>query len=145
MTTVNFDRSAVYEGPCISAAEFAGEEPTFTIREFARVVIEEEDGRLREKGAVFFHDHSAGWLLNLTNTICLEAMFGADTAKWAGKRVTLTAAVVPFGETFRLGVRIKGSPHLDDYLDVYLQLPKQDPFFMRLVPTRVSWMRGRAA
>lgn len=125
----------------ISAAEFAGAEPTFRIRSIETVLLDEPDGSQREKLAAFFVGEKRGWVINCTNEICLGAMFGEAHSGWVGKRVTLTAAVVECGEGLRVGVRVKGSPHLDDDMDVFVQLPYREPYFMRLVPTRVSWLR----
>lgn len=124
----------IFHGACISAAEFAGREPTFTIRDAVRVLLEEED-RLRECTVVFFVETSAGWILNFTNRQCLSAIFGPSEEAWRGHKVTLTAAVVPFGEGYRVGVRVKGSPDLEDYVDAQIQLRGHDAYFMRLVRT----------
>ena len=131
-------------GRFISAAEFAGEEPTFTIRSIETVLLQEPDGRERERTAVFFREETRGWVLNMTNGICLEAMFGDDQRKWVGKRVTLTAALIEWGDGLRVGVRVKGSPYLSDYLDVFIQLPYRDAYFMRLVPTPIRWVKRAA-
>lgn len=128
----------------ISAAEFAGSEPTYKIRSVETVVLEEPNGHARERVCVFFHEEKRGLIVNQTNGYAIEAMFGVDQAKWVGKRITLTAAETELGGVPCKGVRVKGSPHLDDYLDVYIQLPRQEPYFMRLVPTPIRWVKRAA-
>lgn len=131
----------LFTGACISAEGFHGEEPTYTITESFQVLFLERDGIQREKTILYMKEVDEAWMLNRTNTLCLEAMFG-ERRRWIDKRVTLTAALVEVEDGYRLGIRVKGSPQLEDALDVHITLPYHDAYYLRLVPTRISWIRS---
>jgi hypothetical protein len=128
-------------GRYLAAAEFHGAEPTLTIRDLEMQVLAEPDGSERECLVALFAEDSLPWVVNQTNQQLLAAMFGPAQAGWLGKRVTLAAQRVELEEGYCLGIRVKGSPHLVDDITAPVRLRKYEPYFVRLVPTRVSWLR----
>ena len=139
--------TAMLVGQFIKAGEFGtGEiplQPTWTI---SRVALEKLEsismndtdgaaGKLKTKGIVYFKEHGIGWVLNRTNIMCLVEMWGTDTDAWIGKRVTLYRADVRVGAKMDVGVRIKGSPDLQQEITVSVKLPRRKPIPMKLVPT----------
>lgn len=127
---------AMFKGDFISAVEFNGRQPTFTIADVKLVAMEDEKTKgTKDKGTIFFKDQTRGWVLNKTNAICLAAMFGEETASWAGKRVTLKAQDVKFGPDTVPGIRIVGSPDLKGPMSVEVKLPKKKAFNVELIPT----------
>lgn len=126
---------AMFKGAFISAAEFDGRVPTFTVKEVKLEKLEQDDGRQKDKGVIMFHEIDRGWVLCRTNAMCLAALFGDDTDAWVGKRITLFGTDVKFGGETKMGIRVKGSPDMEQPLNVEIKLPKKRPFTMRLEPT----------
>jgi len=132
------DYRLFFKGDYIAAAEFQGKEPTLTIAAVKLVKLEDETGRLRDRGVVYFRETDRGWVINRTNAECLVALWGRDTDGWAGKRVTLCATNVRLGTETTIGIRIKGSPDLAAPLDVVVKLPRKKPFTIRLLVTKAG-------
>jgi hypothetical protein len=124
-----------FRGDYISAVEFGGRTPTLTIREVRVVELEDEKGVKRGRPVVFFSDVRRGWVLCKTTAHCLAAMFTAETATWAGKRVTLYEAQVQVGKERRPGIRVLGSPDIDKPVVFELRLPRKKPIRMSMKPT----------
>lgn len=125
----------MFVGDYIAAVEFDGKTPTMKIKSVDLVKLEDDDGRQKDKGVIFFEQTDRGWVLCKTNAICLAAMFGDDTNGWIGKRVTLHAVDVQVGRERMPGIRVKGSPDIKAPLDVEIRLPKKKPFTMRMAVT----------
>jgi len=122
-------------GNFIAAIEFSGRTPTLTM---ARVVTEElegEDGKKKRKVIVYFNEVKRGWVLCKTTALCLAEMFGTETDKWSGKRVTLYAADVQVGPERKPGIRIVGSPDIEKPIAFLLKLPKKKAQKVMLKPT----------
>ena len=127
------DYRAMFKGDYISAVEFAGRRPTFTIDQIRLVPLpDEKTGRDKDKGVVFFRESPRGWVLCKTNAICLAGMFGPQTGGWTGKRVTLYACEVQFGREKVPGIRVFGSPDLERPVRVEVKLPRKKPFVMTM-------------
>lgn len=129
---------ALLKGEYITAAEFGSAEPTLTIGAVKLVKLEQEDGRQKSKGVIYFSDAKdpeRGWVLNRTNLELLAAMLGSETQNWIGRRVTLCAQNVRLGKETTLGIRVKGAPDLKQPLTVEVKLPRRKPVTVRLVPT----------
>lgn len=125
----------LFRGDYITAVEFDGREPVFTIKGVKLASLEGEDGKKKIKGIVALQETDRGWVLCRTNGICLAAMFGEETNAWIGKRVTLHAVEVQVGPTKQPGIRIKGSPDLERPLRVSVKLPRKRAFSMTMQPT----------
>lgn len=120
----------------IAGTEFLGKRPgTLTIREVRKTILEEEKGRTKGAPVVFFQEIKRGWVLCKTNASCLAAMFGEETDKWTGKRVTLYAAQVHFGGEKVTGIRIAGSPDIREPVSFTLRLARKKPQRMVMKPT----------
>lgn len=127
--------NALIQGDYITADEFGGKEPTLTITKVALVKLEQDDGRAKNKGVVWFKGTERGWVLNRTNVLLLVALFGNETDAWIGKRVTLHAQAVKFGGETKNGIRVKGSPDLARAINVEVKLPRRKAQHVKLVPT----------
>lgn len=118
-------------------------QPTYTITDVTlekleSVMLNDTDdkaGKLKTKGIVHFRETELSLVVNRTNAECLAAMFGPETRDWAGKRVTLYAANVKVGGKMDIGIRIKGSPDIDQPITVSVKLPRKKPQPMTMVPT----------
>lgn len=72
--------------------------------------------------------------LNKINGLCLKAIFGRDPQQWVGKRVTVYPDIVREAGAMKGDpcVRIWGSPHLANDLDVSIALRKRSPYTMTM-------------
>lgn len=128
-----------FRGDYLIAEELGQRTPTLTIRDVRKVRLasagtDDEGGKTeeRDRGVVYFAGKERGWVLNRTNAECLAAMWGAETDRWVGRRVTIYAAQVRLGGKTVLGIRVKGSPDLDRPLVVTIQLPRRRPVKMTM-------------
>lgn len=133
-------------GQYITAAELVGKEPTLTIE---RVTLEEVEqlkpvdsdegvsSKTRNRIVVYFREAKGGrgWLLNRTNAECLKALWGRETDEWLGKRVTLYAPQVRVGPKMEPGIRVKGSPDIEEPLRAEVKLPRRKAQVVTLHPT----------
>lgn len=120
----------------IAAVELEGKKPTLTIDRIQSVKLEQEDGRLKDKPVIFFKEIKRGWVICKTTAFCLGAMFGENTDGWIGKRVTLHSELVQVGAEKQPGIRVTGSPDLEQAtMMVKIKLPKKKAFTTKLVKT----------
>lgn len=88
-----------------------------------------EDGEEIEKGLISFKETKKLWVINVTNALCIKAMFGRETDAWVGKRVTLYAA--PWTDQMTKEattcLRVRGSPDLAGDVHFILKLARKKP------------------
>lgn len=125
----------MFKSQFLIAEELQGKEATITIERVEMKKLEQDDGRKKDKGIIYFRGSDRGWVLGRTNAMCLAAMFSEETDAWIGKRVTLFATEVQLGGERVLGIRVKGSPDLKDTISAEIKLPRKRPFTMKLTPT----------
>jgi len=132
-------RPALYDemfpGRFLRAGLFDGKTRTLTITD---VVIEElptDKGEMQTKGILHFEQTNMQLSLNKTNGTCLKAMFGNQVKNWVGKRVTFCSEKDKFGKDTVDAIRIKGSPDIDQDIDVEIRMPKKKPKMRRLTKT----------
>jgi hypothetical protein len=102
----------LYPSKYVKAADLMGREITKTIKTVKLEELEGVDGTKKAKVIVYFSDSQKMWVVPRTCGEALRAMFGEETEKWAGKRVTLFSKKVDsFGEEVD-AVRVKGSPDI---------------------------------
>jgi hypothetical protein len=129
------DWHLLFKGDYVSAVELGDKTPTLTIADVRIVKLEGEDGRIKDKGVVYFRETERGWVLNRTNATCLASMFGDNTDDWKGKHVTLKSEEVQVGKERKPGIRVKGSPDLAAPKDVMIRLPRKKPYALRMTKT----------
>lgn len=119
----------------LEACAIAGREPTFKILAVALEDVEDQNNRTKKKGSLTLEGADKPWLCNVTNARCLVAMFGEETDRWLGKRVTLhPERVMAFGE-WTLGVRVSGSPDITAPVSVRIKLRKKKEQILTMKPT----------
>jgi hypothetical protein len=126
---------AAFSGDYITADSFDGKVPMLTIDHVQKVDLEDDKGKTRSRPVVYFRETKRGWVLNKTSAQALSALFGHETDKWAGKRVSLGAELVQFGKERVLGIRVRGSPDIASPVTFDLKLPRKRPQKVTLVPT----------
>jgi hypothetical protein len=123
---------ARFKGDYISAVELADRMTTLTIASVQTCKLEQEDGRQKDKGVIWFKEIKRGWVYCKTTGFCLAAMFGEDDDKWSGHRVTLKSEMVQVGKEKQPGIRVAGSPELEKPIKVSIKLPKKKAFIVML-------------
>ena len=127
---------ALLEGEYIKAVELGDKlpaNPTYTI---VAVNIEtmpniKKPGKEINKGVIMFAEIPRGWVMNRTNVECLKALFGPDTDGWLKHRVTLGTEPTKTG----LGIRIVGSPDINEPVTATWTPPRQRAVSKKMVPT----------
>jgi hypothetical protein len=79
-----------------------------TVEAVIESVIEEEIGEAREsKAVIYFRGKQRGLVLNATNALTLQAVFGDETDSWGGKLVQIFAEPVLFQGKKVDGLRLR--------------------------------------
>ena len=137
------DVALLFQSRFLKSQEFKGKEVTLKIAGVHLEDLATEGPKVKgqaptkRKGLVSFTDTEKLWVINRTNADCLKAMFGRDTDKWIGRRVTLYPA--PFenrltGETTTC-IRVLGSPDIAAPVNALVALPLRKPITMRMAKT----------
>lgn len=139
------DMGLGFLGTYITAAELVGKEPTLTIErvtlekvESLKATDDEGGGKMKDRIIVYFKESRGGrgWLLNRTNAECIKELWGRETNDWIGHKLTLHTAQVRVGPKIEPGIRVKGSPELDEPRSFELKLPRKKPIRTTLLPTK---------
>lgn len=111
----------------LKAAEFHGEDVTFTIADVELQELEREDNSKERKGLMSFKETPKLLVLNRTNAKCISAMFGVETDAWRGKRVTFFPAPMkdPFSGEQIAAIRVRGSPDIKEPVSATIKLRKR--------------------
>ena len=111
----------------LKAAEFHGEDVTFTIADVELQELEREDNSKERKGLMSFRETPKLLVLNRTNAKCIAAMFGNETDAWRGKRVTFFPAPMkdPFSGEQITAIRVRGSPDITQPVSATIKLRKR--------------------
>lgn len=129
-----------FRGEYISAAEMGDRRPTFTIARISSVRMDDEKKKKEvDKAIIWFKEIDRGFVYNKTAGHCLAAMFGKNDDAWIGKRVTLYADPdVRFGSEQVGGIRVAGSPDIQEEIKIRIKFPKKKPFEVTLTPTEMK-------
>jgi len=130
--TINEDRKPAKSwneartGRFLNAGMFAGKQRTLTIRSASTANVEgEEEGAVERPLLIGFEETDKEWRVNVTNSICLAALFGADPQASVGHRVTLYPVTTKLGRLDADGIRVWGSPELSADRVVEVKLPQR--------------------
>jgi hypothetical protein len=103
----------LYPGRFVKAADLMGKDVTKTIKA-VRIEELEGEGGAKIKALVRFEGAKKEWVMPRTCGEALKLMFGTETDKWVGKRVTLfPTRVESFGEEVD-AIRVRGSPDIKE-------------------------------
>lgn len=110
----------------IKAASFQGRDRTITITGVKLEELEREDGAKEMRGLISIAETPKRWVLNVTNVKCLIALFGRETDKWLGKKVTLFPQPNEMSES-GFAIRVRGSPDIPKDITFSLKLARKKP------------------
>jgi hypothetical protein len=125
------DVTTVFESRFIRPSDLKGRDWTLTIAAFRVETLASKFGGERPRGILAFQGAKKEWVVNRTNSLALEAMWGSESDAWIGRRVTLYPALYEG----KPAIRVRGSPDLEAPIDLELRLPKRAPFVVRLLVT----------
>ncbi len=113
----------------LSADMLGGKPRTLTIKAASLAVVGGgEGGADEEKKIIRFNETEKAWIVNVTNTQCLRAMFGGDDPQSVvGHRVTLYPVKTQYKGQDADGIRVWGSPELERDQSIEIKLPKKRP------------------
>lgn len=104
----------LWPGKYLKSGEFKGKSVTLTLKTIKREMLPNGSGE--EEGAVVasFEETAKMWVVNKTCGVAFRAMFGDDSGKWIGKRITLH----PVPDSSGLSesgtcIRVQGSPDIE--------------------------------
>lgn len=83
------DYRLMYDSEYLYAVHLGGRELTLTIVKVKPAELVGENGRKAKKPVVYFEGKKLGLALNKTNGKAVASMYGPDTRKWIGKRITI--------------------------------------------------------
>lgn len=116
------DWDDLYQGRFMKGGQIAPDQKVIlTIAEIDVELLMADDDTEKPKGVISFKETPMKLPLNKTNGICLRAMFGRDVRTWAGKQIVLYRG----DWKGQPAVRIFGSPHLTENMQVEVKLPRR--------------------
>lgn len=143
MSTPDWDQ--LFPSRFLKSGEFKGKDVTLVIRRIRTEELPDDKGGARVRGVIGFDGTKKELVLNRTNGECIKGMFGRDTSKWIGKRVTLFPA--PFTDPFTgevgTAIRVRGSPDLTADQTIEVKLPKKRPISMTMKATGQKGSNGK--
>lgn len=112
----------------LKSAELKGD-ATFTLKAVTLEELEDTEGGKETKGLIHLKETEKLWVINVTNALCIKAMFGRETDGWLGKRVTLFAApwVDQVTKEPTTCLRVRGSPDIPADITFILKLARKKP------------------
>ena len=119
----------------MAAEELGDKKVTLRIAGLYREDLADEEGGTKCKTTMEFSRPDGTIIrkrlvLNRTNLDCLRALWGDRVADWIGRRLTIHQ--VPNCYRGKPGVRIWGSPDLEQDVEVTVTLPRKKPFKMTM-------------
>jgi hypothetical protein len=134
------DAALLNQSNYIKSIEFKGRDVTLTIAGVKLEDLEDDKNVVKRKGVVYFVETKKGWIVNVTNTKALIAMFGRETDNWVGKKVTLFPEANSQSES-GFAIRVRGSPDLPKDVTFTLKLARKSP---REVTLKALGKNGKA-
>jgi len=127
-------RSSAY----LAAEDLQGQPRTKTVAKVVTRELLDEKGNPQVRGVIRFSDAKKEMILNVTNAICLEAMFGPDPRALVGKRITLAPEMDKLQGKPTLCVRVVGSPDIAEDMNCTVKLPRKAAKVRKLLKTKAG-------
>ena len=101
------DFRTFFDREYLGAWDLKGRDVTVTIRDVKAGTVSGDAGRKSSKALLYFEKAEKAMVCNITNARTVAAMYGVDTSKWIGKRVTLYATTTQMGPETKDCIRIR--------------------------------------
>jgi hypothetical protein len=100
------DYRTMFDREYIGAWDLAGKDVTLTIVKVEGKTSTSQRGK-NLKPVLYFEKTEKGFVCNKTNGKTIATMYGNDTDKWAGKRITLHASTTSAGGEMVECIRVR--------------------------------------
>jgi hypothetical protein len=134
--------NSLYANDTINAGLFKDKPVTLTIKAIKAMDVD-NSGKLSRRPRIDFVETEKYWIVNVTNGQILEAMFGAETDNYPGKKITLGCQQVYFGGDETEGIIIVGSPDIEKDIEVMIKLKKKKPKRHKITVTKKATKHDR--
>ena len=101
------DYRSMFDRDYIGAWDLSGKDVVVTIASVAAGELTGTGGKKAKKPIVKFEGKEKGFALNKTNGKIIAGMFGPDTTKWVGKRITIFPTMTSFGSEQMECIRVR--------------------------------------
>lgn len=101
------DYRSMFDRDYIFAFDLDGRDVTVTISKVVAGELTGEGGRKSKKPIMFFEGKDKGLAINKTNGKTIASMYGNDTTKWIGERITLYPTTTQMGGETKDCIRVR--------------------------------------
>lgn len=101
------DYRAMFDRDYIGAWDLAGKDVVVTIARVRGETLTMQGSKKTKKPVVWFEGKDKGFVCNKTNAKAIAGMYGSDTAKWVGKKITLFPTTTQFGNETHECIRVR--------------------------------------
>lgn len=109
----------------LRAWDLEGQDVTVTIERVEPGTIENADGETKRMPFVYFKGFPKPLGINKTNGKSLAGMYGTDTTRWVGKRVTLFPTTTQYAGETKDCIRIRPGIPADEQPDLLAERPDE--------------------
>ena len=108
------DWRGMFDRDHIGAWDLDGRDVTVTIESVKATVLTAQGGKSNKKPVIHFKGKEKGFVCNKTNAKAIAAMYGNDTSKWVGQRITIYPTTTSFGNETKECIRVRPGIPKDD-------------------------------
>lgn len=101
------DYRSMFDRDYIGAWDLLGKDVTVTIARVEAGTLTSQGNKKTKKPIVWFEGREKGLALNKTNARTIADMYGNDTVKWVGKRITIWPTTTQFGRETVECIRVR--------------------------------------
>lgn len=101
------DWRSMFDRDYIGAWDLLGRDVVVTISRVEASVLTAPGGKKNKKPVVHFEGREKGLALNRTNAKTIAAMYGNDTSRWIGQRITIYPTQTTFGSETVECIRVR--------------------------------------
>lgn len=103
------DYRTMFDKEHLGAWDLQGRDVTVTIADVKAGQLVGEGGKKAKKPIIRFEGKEKTFACNVTNAKAIAGMYGNDTTKWVGQRITLFPTVTQFGGEQKECIRVRPS------------------------------------
>jgi hypothetical protein len=101
------DYRSMFDRLYIGAWDLVGKDVTVRISRVVAATLTAPGGRHSKKPVVYFEQTEKGFALNKTNAKTIASLYGNDTEKWVGERITIYPTQTTFGAEMVEAIRVR--------------------------------------
>ncbi len=101
------DYRSMFDRDFLGHWDLQGKDCVVTISEVKGKTLTAQGNKKSKKPIVFFEGKTLGMVFNKTNCKTVASMYGNDTTKWVGKKITLFPTTTQFGNETKECIRVR--------------------------------------